>query len=155
MFAWTFGASLIMAEGFGNKQFEAKLIWTNSFWGKTMSLLLKNGLIKSLDCLALDRRCFEMALSTWYCRKLVLHEYLTENVWKVNKLPVSCNKSLTEICPLWTDKICLPPISIPLKFRCDHCICNRNLLHTHLWSTRISPFTKKSYLHRTQWTYYF
>ena len=29
------------------------------------------------------------------------------------------------------------------------------LLHKHQWNTRIPPFTKKSYLHRTQWVYYF
>ena len=29
------------------------------------------------------------------------------------------------------------------------------LLHRYWWNTRIFPFTKKSYLHRAQWRYYF
>ena len=31
----------------------------------------------------------------------------------------------------------------------------RCLLHRYWWNTRIFPFTKKSYLHRAQWRYYF
>ena len=34
--------------------------------------------------------------------------------------------------------------------------CEKNcLLYKHQWNTRIFPFTKKSYLHRAQWRYYF
>ena len=32
---------------------------------------------------------------------------------------------------------------------------NPHLLYIYWWNTRIFPFTKKSYLHRAQWRYYF
>ena len=32
---------------------------------------------------------------------------------------------------------------------------NNYLLYRYWWNTRIFPFTKKSYLHRSQWRYYF
>ena len=76
---------------------------------------------------------------------------------------VSLPVSHTEIYRNWAielETVWLPiliSIARALVLPNSHCaIMNEiSLLHKHLWNTRISPFTKKSYLHRTQWTYYF
>ena len=55
---------------------------------------------------------------------------------------------------------CLPfmkanRILFPQTDNSPYWIKRHNLLYRYWWNTRIFPFTKKTYLHRAQWRYYF
>ena len=96
--------------------------------------------------------------------KMNLKDYvqnLTESEWKVSETCVlaSLNRA-KEIWKVMQGKwlhqyfrlfLCKKLKGFSLSWRTPNGI----LLHRYWWNTRIFPLTKKSYLHRAQWKYYF
>ena len=59
--------------------------------------------------------------------------------------------------PEYYDECLLEAMLVPKHFSFvkRENIVHKMLLYRYWWNTRIFPFTKKSYLHRAQWRYYF
>lgn len=55
----------------------------------------------------------------------------------------------------WVGESCREKIRIGTTFKQLQLAKYSMLLYRYWWNTRIMSFTKKSYLHRTQWRYYF
>ena len=70
---------------------------------------------------------------------------LTDSEWKVSETCVLASLNREKVKSSKKLKGC------SLSWRTPNCI----LLYRYWWNTRIFPFTKKSFLHRAQWRYYF